>query len=89
MLRKLAIALVATTLVAGPVFAQNTTTLTPSNAPAASTSQPATTAAKPATTKKVWHARKHSKKMHKQSKLHGVKHVKHAKVSKRLPARAS
>jgi len=91
MFRKLAIALVASTLVAGPVFAQNTSTSTPTGGAVAT--QPATNAPTAPVVKKVKHARKHMKGMQRHSGLHAkhikrVKHAKHAKVSKRHLAQA-
>lgn len=81
MLRKLAAALVATALIAGPAIAQSNSTATPS-APAAQTAPAAPMASAPAakptvkTTKAAKHVRKHASRTKKSPAKHQARHVK-------------
>lgn len=88
MFRKIAIALVASSLIAGPVFAQTSTTTAPAavsgkadvKTPAASVKTDAKVSAKPAA--KVKHVKKAKKaKKHVSLKAHKTHHV--AKLSKK------
>ncbi|MGA9427900.1 MAG: hypothetical protein WA776_20590 [Xanthobacteraceae bacterium] len=87
MLKKLAAALVATALIAGPAFAQSNSTATPS-APAAQTAPAASTASAPAAkpvakaTKAAKHTATHVRKHVSRTKSHAKHHARHAKSSK-------
>jgi hypothetical protein len=100
MLRKFAAGLLATALIAGPAFAQTSTSSMPSGtapnaaAPASTTAAPAVTKAKQTAnpSKTVKHAKLHKKTVKrvasrshlKSGKVHQVRHVKSAKTQAKV-----